>query len=193
MTFAQMLEQTLQFEGGRSNHKQDRGNETQYGITQNTLNAYLAQRKQQSSNTYTDFPQDVTALTLEEVTQIYYEVFYIKPRLALLPNVLQPVVFDMAVNHGPKRAIKILQHVMNASGLVSIEADGVCRSITAKSAELCYAQMGILLVNAICDERSAFYERIVACDRTQQVFQKGWQHRAEAFKLTGNVPYEAVS
>lgn len=193
MVFTQILEKTLAFEGGWSNHPHDKGGATQYGVTQSTLDAYLAQEHQSGSNTDENFPQHVSELTEEDAAHIYKEIFFNKPQIALLPDALQPVIFDMAVNHGPKRAIKILQHVLNASNLVSIEADGICGPTTARAAHRCYQDIGVLLVDAICDERIHFYQRIIAHDHTQQVFQRGWQRRANAFRLTQGNPYEVAS
>ena len=193
MVFTQILKKTLTFEGGWSNHPNDKGGATQFGVTQNTLDAYLAQKHQNSSNTYQDFPQRVSELTEAEASFIYQEIFFDKPNIALLPKALQPVIFDMAVNHGPRRAIKILQHVLNASNLVSIEADGLCGPTTGTAAHSCYREMGILLIDAICDERINFYQHIVAYDHTQQVFQRGWQRRANAFRFSQGNQYEVAS
>lgn len=74
MVFTQILKKTLTFEGGWSNHPNDKGGATQFGVTQNTLDAYLAQKHQNSSNTYQDFPQRVSELTEAEASFIYQHI-----------------------------------------------------------------------------------------------------------------------
>ena len=83
MVFTQILEKTLAFEGGWSNHPNDKGGATQYGVTQSTLDAYLAQEHQSGFNTDENFPQHVSELTEEDAAHIYKEIFFNKPQIAL--------------------------------------------------------------------------------------------------------------
>jgi lysozyme family protein len=115
--------------------------------------------------------------------QIYWVMYYQQPKIYLLSSAIQPVIFDMAVNHGPKQAIKILQHVLNLSGLVNISQDGQLGPITARACDQVYQQMGDYLINALCDERVAFYHRIVARQPNQQIFLNGWLRRAQTYYL----------
>jgi len=180
MTFNDILALTLDFEGGFSGHSDDRSGTTMHGITSNTLRI-IAQLAPDLS-----LPAQVSKLTQKQAHLIYQRFYYEAPNIHLLHPAVQGVVFDMAVNHGPQKAIKILQRVCNLSGIVAIQKDGIIGPMTIRSVDRVYRAMGSLLVNAICDERVLFYQAICANDATQQICLHGWLRRANAFKRKGN-------
>lgn len=93
------VEQVLEIEEGFSNHKDDRGGRTQWGITER------------------DYPglwQGDHAPTREESIQVYWEDFWRRLGLHRLKSWdLQAEVFDAAVNCGRGNAAKFLQHAYN--------------------------------------------------------------------------------
>lgn len=179
MTFERILDKTLRWEGGFSDDEDDRGGATKYGITIGTLRALQKDLDKDGKIT----AEDVKRLTLEEAQEIYKEHYFLNPKIHLLPESIQPVMFDMCVNHGPKRAVLTLQHVINQTGVAQIEEDGDIGKITARAADLTFVAMGHYLINAICDERQAFYNRIVASNPTQQKFINGWTNRTNDFRV----------
>lgn len=186
--FERIFSRTLTHEGGFSDHPQDTGGATKYGITYNTLSAYQDNVTDSTQSIVATEPSDLAQTTISSLTktqamQIYWVMYYQQPKIYLLSSAIQPVVFDMAVNHGPKQAIKLLQHVLNLSGLVTISQDGQLGPITARACDQVYQQMGDYLINALCDERVAFYHRIVARKPNQQVFLTGWLRRAQTYYL----------
>lgn len=180
MEFESILKKTLTWEGGFSDDPYDRGGATKFGITIGTLRSLQEDLDKDGSITI----EDVRSLTLEKAVAIYKEHYFQKPKFHLLPDAIQPVVFDMGVNHGPNRATKILQHVINQSGAAQISEDGDLGKITARAADLVYQQMGHYLINALCDERQAFYNRIVANNPNQAKFINGWTNRTNDFRVT---------
>jgi lysozyme family protein len=186
--FERLFSRTLTHEGGFSDHPQDRGGATKYGITHHTLNAYQDNLSLTTQSLTADGSPDLSQATIASLTQaqamqIYWVMYYQQPKIYLLSSAIQPVIFDMAVNHGPKQAIKILQHVLNLSGLVNISQDGQLGPINARACDQVYQQMGDYLINALCDERVAFYHRIVARQPNQQIFLNGWLRRAQTYYL----------
>ena len=186
--FERLFARTLTHEGGFSDHLLDNGGVTKYGITQHTLNAYQDNLSATTPSLSTDGSPNlaqttIASLTQTEAMQIYWVMYYQQPKIYLLSSAIQPVIFDMAVNHGPKRSIKILQHVLNISGLVNISQDGQLGPITARACDQVYQQMGDYLINALSDERVAFYHRIVARQPNQQIFLNGWLRRAQTYYL----------
>lgn len=186
--FERIFSRTLTHEGAFSDHPQDLGGATKYGITQHTLNAYQDNLSVTTKSlTAEDSPDlakaTITSLTQAQAMQIYWVMYYQQPKIYLLSSAIQPVIFDMAVNHGPKQAIKLLQHVLNLSGLVNISQDGQLGPITARACDQVYQQMGDYLINALCDERIAYYHRIVARQPNQQIFLNGWLRRAQTYYL----------
>lgn len=179
MEFSQVLKKTLRWEGGFVNDEHDRGGATKYGITIVTLRALNEDIDEDGRISI----NDIHELTKEQATDIYEKVYFTKPKIHLLPEGLQPVMFDMAVNHGPSRAVKILQRVVNLSGLATIEVDGGIGPVTVRAADKTYRQMGHYMINALCDERQNFYNGIVMRDPSQERFIRGWTNRNNDFRI----------
>lgn len=179
MLFEGILKKTLKWEGGFTDDPDDRGGATKFGITIGTLRS-LQEDLDKDGKISTE---DVQSLTFEKAAEIYKEHYYLEPKFHLLNEAIQPVIFDMGVNHGPKRATLMLQHVINQSGIAQISEDGVLGKITARAADNAYQHMGHYLINALCDERQAFYNRIVANNPSQKKFISGWTNRTNDFRV----------
>ncbi len=175
----ELLDEVIAREGGFVHHPADRGGPTRFGITQATLSEWLGR------STTVD---EVRTLEEETAREIYVARYLAGPRVGTLPPEIVPHVFDMAVNHGPRRAVRMLQEVLGLAGW-RVDVDGVIGPQTRKAAFEAQADMGPFFTNAIADQRANFYRRLVAADPSQRVFLRGWLNRAEAFK----VPVEDVS
>ncbi|GAB4511267.1 MAG: N-acetylmuramidase [Roseibium sp.] len=167
-----MLDELLAREGGYVHHPADRGGPTRFGITQATLSQWLGRRAG---------IDEVRQLDEETAREIYLARYLAGPRIDTLPPEIVPQMFDMAVNHGPRRAVRILQQVLGLAGW-RVDIDGVVGPETRKAAFEARDQMGPLLTNAIAEERANFYRRLVVTDPSQRVFLSGWLARAESFK-----------
>lgn len=171
-TVNDMISDVLRREGGYVDHPADRGGATKYGVTQGTLSRYLGKIATKT---------DVRNLTRDEAAEIYREGYYAGPNIDALPRELQPFLFDCAVNHGPKRAIRFLQAVLNAAGFGPLSVDGVAGPQTRRAAAKALKEMGPWLLAALVEERRVFYRLIVERDPTQVVFLRGWLARADEF------------
>lgn len=172
-TIDELLDEVIAREGGFVHHSADRGGPTKYGITQRTLSEWLGR------------PATVDEIrTLDEETarEIYIARYLAGPRIDTLPPEIVAQVFDMAANHGPRRAVRILQEVLGLAGW-RVDVDGVIGPQTRRAAFEARDQMGPLLVNAIADQRANFYRRLVVADPSQRVFLRGWLRRAASFKV----------
>ena len=172
MTIDDMIDHVLVKEGGYVNHPADRGGPTNYGITQKTLSRYLEKAVTIDM---------VKALDLETARDIYELNYYRVPRINQLPAEIQPFLFDCAVNHGPRRAIKFLQNVCNEAGFGPLTPDGLMGPKTKAQARACLEELGQWMVVALVEERQMFYVEIVQNDDSQQAFLKGWLNRARSF------------
>lgn len=94
-------------EGGLSEHRADPGGLTHYGISQRSYPAL-----------------DIRRLTLDDAKAIYRRDYWARIKGDQLPLGLDLVVFDMAVNAGVSRAIRLLQQ------LGGIPDDGIIGPIT---------------------------------------------------------------
>ncbi|SFQ95848.1 holin-associated N-acetylmuramidase [Poseidonocella sedimentorum] len=181
-TVREIAEEIVAREGGFVNDPDDPGGATNYGVTIHTMRRL---RLDLDGDGDVDVA-DVRRLTKEQAVDIFIRHYFEKPRVAELPKVLQPSVFDMYVNAGGN-AIKILQRLLTQMHFPCV-ADGVIGPNTIKAAHDAYRvapdhladAYGIARRNyyfAIADRRPASrkYARSRAGDKG------GWIRRAEEF------------
>lgn len=107
---------TLEKEGILSDHKDDAGGLTKYGISQAAYPGL-----------------DIANLSKEDAIKIYKRDYWDKAQCLELPYPLDVMVFDTAVNHGVTKAVKILQESLGlkADGIVGQQTRAAAR--TAKN------------------------------------------------------------
>ena len=66
---------------------------------------------------------DLMNLTKDEAKEIYYEDYWTGNKVPYVPDELKHIYFDMCVNQGRGRAVKILQLAANAKG-AGLKVDG---------------------------------------------------------------------
>lgn len=179
MDIRQTIDAIIAREGGFTDHPNDRGGPTKFGITQATLSAWLDRPATKS---------DVRALTRDKAYEIYESRYYTAPRLHLLPKAIQPAMLDCAVHSGPRVSVILLQRVLNRSGFGPLDIDGVAGPDTREAVDSAWFAMGELLIAAIIEERRGFLDRLIARDPAQAVFQKGWMARLDALMPEGLDP-----
>ena len=104
--FDDIIEVVLHHEGGYVNDPKDPGGETNFGI---------------AKRSHPDV--DIKNLTKDGAKEIYKEVYWDKNKVESLPEDLRHIYFDMCVNQGKGRAVKILQQAANAKG-AGLKVDG---------------------------------------------------------------------
>lgn len=183
-----IIYKTIDIEGGYSDRKADRGGPTKYGITQKTWAAYTNRLIREVTK------DEIKNLTKPQAFQCYKDL-YLKPnRVEDLPFPLQHVVFDMAVNHGPSKAGKLLQLGLSHFLIRGLSIDGVVGDKTIKSAfSLVKFHGAKKVVNSICDARQRFYQAIVDNDvtRLQKENLNGWTNRNNWFRE--NIKFDETS
>ncbi len=168
-----MIDDILRREGGFVDHPADRGGPTKYGITLKTLSQYVG---------HAVLRKDVEKLSEDVAREIYYRNYYVAPRIDKLPEPIQPFIFDCAVNHGPRTAIRFIQSVCNEAGYQPrLSEDGAMGPNTKRAADWAQAKMGEWFLKALLEERRNFYRVIVASSPSQEVFLKGWMNRVNEF------------
>jgi lysozyme family protein len=169
-----MIDDILRREGGFVHHPADRGGPTNRGITQRTLSAYLGRAAT---------VEEAQSLSAALAAEIYRRDYFLAPRLDGLPERIQPFVFDSAVNHGARRAVRLVQQVCEAAGFGPISLDGICGPQTRRVTAEAERAMGDWLVAALVEERRNLYREIVANDPSQRVFLDGWMNRVAEFDI----------
>ena len=104
--FDEIIEVVLHHEGGYVNDKDDPGGETNFGI---------------AKRSHPDV--DIKNLTKDGAKEIYKEQYWDRNKVESLSEELRHIYFDMCVNQGKGRAVKILQRSANAKG-ADLKVDG---------------------------------------------------------------------
>lgn len=155
--FLACLPFVLKEEGGYSNTPGDHGGATNFGIIQAEYNSYRH---------FAGLPvQSVKLIAKDEYEAIYWASYW-NPHCPDLPPGLDLSFFNIAVNGGPVRAVKILQQATGVS------VDGVWGPIT-KAAVAGIADVEAALVRFHDYERS-FYQAIINANPSQQKFASDW-------------------
>ena len=98
MSFDKAFQLTVGLEGGYSNNPADPGLETKYGISKRSYPAV-----------------DIKSLTLEQAQAIYRRDYWQAASCERMPPKIAIAVFDAAVHHGPKTAVKLLQRALRVA------------------------------------------------------------------------------
>lgn len=155
MTFAACIPIILQSEGGFVNDPRDPGGATNLGITKAALELYRG---------HPVSVDDVKHLTRAEAESIYLANYYNPAHCPDLPAGADLAVFDIAVNSGVGRAVRMLQQ---AAGVAT---DGHFGPQTLAAVR---AMSAAGLIRNLHDTRERFYRSLPTFDR----FGKGWLAR----------------
>lgn len=167
MSFAKSLPFVLRWEGGYVNHPADPGGATNRGITQKVYDAWRGKN---------GLPvRSVRELADEEMSAIYEQNYWHAARCGEVHDKLDLAVFDTAVNMGVGRAVRFLQ------AAVGCPVDGGFGAATLSAVQCCSPARGL---KHFCDEREAFYKRLVAAKPEMAVFLRGWMNRLNALRGT---------
>jgi lysozyme family protein len=155
MSFADCLPVILESEGG---YVVDQGGPTNFGITIPALQAWLHRPCT---------ADDIQALTEDGpiVGALYEADYYNAASCNVLPDGLDLMVFDEAVNEGVGRAIRHLQ------ASLGVAVDGAFGPITQAAVAACNVAQAI---QAIHDTNAAYY---VSLDETYPQDEAGWAAR----------------
>lgn len=153
--------ETLKHEGGYVNHPDDPGGHTNLGITLRTL------RRWEPTATVAD----LKALEPDSkmVSDIYHAGYWQPCRCDELPSGVDYVVYDAAVNSGPRRSIKLLQQALG------VDDDGVLGPITMDAV---WKQPPASIINQAVDRRLAFWKSL----KIWNTFGRGWSRRGAAVR-----------
>jgi lysozyme family protein len=112
----------------------------------------------------------------EKVELLYRKKYWTPLKLSNFDQDIANQVYDMSVNHGHRKAGKVLQHVLNdwlvgtltIDGLIGIKTLGAYKRINQPK----------YFNNSIVQYRVAYYFDIYENNTTQGVFMQGWIKRA---------------
>ena len=181
-TVRQIAASIVAREGGYVNDPDDPGGATNHGVTLATMRRLGLDLTRNGTVT----AQDVRALTSGQAVDIFVENFYRKSRVAELPVILQPSVFDMYVNAGGN-AVRILQRLIRDMR-IDVTVDGVIGPKTIAAAGAAAAAAPDHLVDAYGIARRNYYYNLADVRTASRKFARrqdggkgGWILRAEEF------------
>lgn len=149
--FYEALTFTLKNEGCYSGDPDDLGGETKWGISEK------------------QYPHlDIENLTKTEVELIYLNDYW-NPLYAKLNKKLGIRLFDLGVNIGVKRAVKIFQYTLNHYYKCNLTIDGMFGNQTLES---CKSHPETSVYSTLIFEASKYYESL-----NQSKYFKGWLNR----------------
>ena len=178
----QIAEEIVRREGGFVSDPDDPGGATNHGVTIHTMRHLGLDLNQDGAVTVSD----VRALTRHQAIDIFIRHYFERPLIAMLPDVLQPSVFDMYVNAG-SNAIKILQRLLRDMGH-SLTVDGVLGPVSIAAAQTAHTNAPDHLADAYGIARRNYYFRIADRRKASRKYARtraggkgGWIKRAEEF------------
>ena len=153
MKFKDLIEGILVREGGYVDHPSDPGGETKYGI---------AKRSHPK--------EDIKNLTKERAAEIYEKDYWTPSRASSIPGSLQETYFDMVVNMGQRRAVKILQEACNSKGCKLVVDGLIGRNTIRESKKIDDSRLKVY--------RILFYTDLIRRKPKLADFIVGWIRRA---------------
>jgi lysozyme family protein len=160
--FAEALQHVLKHEGGFVNHPADPGGMTNLGCTKAVWEEHCGHPVDEKA---------MRALTPADVAPLYKRKYWDKIKGDELPDGVDYVVFDAAINSGPGRAAKWLQ------ATVGVEPDG---GIGPKTLEAVGGFGPKDLIEDYSKRRLAFLMDL----NTWPTFGKGWGRRVNDVEQT---------
>ena len=153
VNFDDIIEVVLHHEGGYVNDPDDPGGETNFGI---------------AKRSHPDV--DIANLTKDGAKEIYKEHYWDRNKVESLSEELRHIYFDMCVNQGRGRAVKIMQRAANAKG-ADLVVDGGMGPKTI-------AAMDGVELQRVRAYRVKYYADLVTRKPDLEKFYFGWFRRA---------------
>lgn len=161
------LEHVLKVEGGWSNHKDDKGGPTYKGITLNTYQKAKRKGVLSENLRVENKRSEIEALknlSPKEIALIYQELYWRKAGCQYFAFPIAIALFDAAVNHGPIRAVKLLQSTIGAEIDGEVGPETIGRTNQAPLANI---------LKSFIEFREAHYKQL----KQFHIFGKGWLNR----------------
>lgn len=153
--FEDSLQAVLKHEGGFVNHPSDPGGMTNLGCTKATWGAWVGHEVDE---------EVMRALTPADVAPLYKKKYWDTVKGDMLPSGIDYMVFDFAINSGPRMASKVLQRCVGAidDGVIGPKTIAAVSSFNQEE-----------LIKSYAKRRIDFYEELP----TWYVFGTGWKNR----------------
>ena len=172
---------TARWEGGLSEDAADRGGLTKFGVDLAMMQDIASTQAGRDTLDRMGIILPVTRNTIKNLTEtqaasIYRWQAWEMLNLDLIPLRPAVVIYDAAVNSGPKQSVKFAQRGYNACVAYGqpLDTDGIMGPATRKAMQ--QADTDKILM-AMLDQREQFFNDLVRVKPSQEVFLRGWLNR----------------
>lgn len=168
------IDKTIEKEGTHSNHKNDTGGETMFGITESVARG----------NGYKGYMKD---LSLDIARDIYAAQYYFKPKLNLIAeesHLIAREMFDTGVNCGTSVPVRFLQRILNVFNnqgeyYSDIAVDGILGERTVDAyRKLCLVrgedETEMVVYNTLNSMQTVYYLELSEKRDRNESFTWGW-------------------
>lgn len=155
--FKKAFEKTKKLEGGFSNHANDKGGATNWGITESVARSH-------------GYKGDMKDFTLSQAAEIYYKSYW-KPEFEQFGPLVSSFLFDCCVNHGFGGMSTILQNAINTLTRNNVEVDNYAGTKTYSAAKKLNQERLFIMLNSC---RVQYFLNICKRDESQEDFIFGW-------------------
>ena len=174
---------TAHWEGGLSDDAADSGGLTKFGVDLAMMQDIASTQAGRDTLDRMGIILPVTRNTIKNLTEaqaasIYRWQAWEALKLDLIPLRPAVVLYDAAVNSGPKQSVKLAQRGYNRCVTYGqpLVADGVMGPATRAAMQQADTDKCLA---AMLDEREKFFQTIVENKPSQQVFLRGWINRVD--------------
>lgn len=163
---------TAKWEGGYSNHKNDRGGATNYGISSSLLRSLHPNESEEQIR------NRINNMSREDAKRIMYNEFWKKNKGdSIQDRDVAKFMFDTSVNHGQVGGAKMLQRAINNVTGAGLKVDG---KIGNKTLRVLNNSNSRAILQEYIRLRGNNYNDIIKRRPSQKVFRKGWFNRLNA-------------
>ena len=172
---------TLSWEGGESDDAADSGGFTKFGVSTAFLTDIASTQAGRDVLNSMGVILPVTRNTIRSLTEtqaagLFRWQMWNTLSLDLIPLRPAIVLYDAAVNSGPRQSVKFAQRGYNACVTYGqpLDVDGIMGPATRKAMQQADTEK---IIMSMLDQREQFYRDLVAAKPSQEVFLKGWLNR----------------
>lgn len=174
---------TAKWEGGESDHPDDGGGLTKYGVSLKFLGGLSGTQSNRDVLERMGIRLPITRqviydLTRDQAASLFRWQFWDKLRLGLIPLRPAVIIYDAAVNSGPSQSVKLAQRGYNHCVTYGqpLVVDGIMGPATRTAMNMADTDK---CLTAMLDAREKFFQTIVDNKPSQQVFLRGWVNRVD--------------
>lgn len=172
---------SAKYEGGLTNHPNDPGGITNYGVSLRWLKSLGLALGDIDGDGDID-ADDIRALTKQQAADLFKLKFWDAYNLSDLPEISAAAHYDCVMNTGPRQATLLTQRACNALCGPYSEKLTVDGAFGPKTRAFLTSFTSKELVVKMIDLRGLFYRDLCVSNPDLKVFERGWLNRCKGLR-----------